>query len=212
MNKGGRPPISEGMLEQLKTCFRRHYGPSAAALECGVHRNTASTYFAALRRNDDFQWLRDTHENRRQKEVAKHRAGDLEETVWRAIRDRALKSGATAKELIARIVRTVVEDGLLDEILGGDPGDGKSLVEAINEVVPRSLEAHQRADICQDLLLAVLEGETTIEKLKDGSAECVKRYYKLHPGKFGPLSFDAPIPGTDGLTLADTLTDETTHF
>lgn len=96
--------------------------------------------------------------------------------------------------------------------LAGKPGDGGALIDAVNAIVPRGFEPHARADICQDLLLAILEGEATIEKLRDGSAECIKRYYKLHPGKFGPLSLDAPIPGTEGMTLGNTIRSDAPHF
>jgi hypothetical protein len=37
-------------------------------------------------------------------------------------------------------------------------------------------------------------------------------YWKLHPYKFGPRSIDAPIPGTDGLTLGDVLSNERNVF
>lgn len=198
---------------RLRDCFNRQYGPSAAARECDVHRNTASTYFSAFKRGEDFD---EVYEAIRAKQAAqttaKERLIQADETVWKTIRRRAAREGITARDLVSRIVKAVVEDDLLDQILGGHPGDGKELIEAINRIVPRTFQDYERADICQELLLAVLEGETTIENLKDGSAECIRRYYKMHPGKFGPASLDAPISGTEGLTLADVLTTDTDHF
>lgn len=95
--------------------------------------------------------------------------------------------------------------------LRGADDDGARLIAAVNEIVPRTFPDHMRADVCQDLLLKVLEGECTISSLKDGSATAIRQYYKLHPGKFGPISLDAPIPGTDGLTLIDTIADNAIH-
>lgn len=96
--------------------------------------------------------------------------------------------------------------------LRGRDDDGARLIEAVNSVVPRTFPDHMRADICQDLLLSVLEGESTIEQLKAGTSSAVRKYYKLHPGKFGPISLDAPIPGTENLTLIDTIPSDAAHF
>lgn len=48
----GRPPIPEYKMSDLWDCFKRGDGPSAAARTCGVHRNTASAYFAVFRELD----------------------------------------------------------------------------------------------------------------------------------------------------------------
>lgn len=95
--------------------------------------------------------------------------------------------------------------------LRGRDDDGARLIEAVNSVVPRTFPDHMRADVCQDLLLKVLEGECTVAALKDGTAAAIRAYHKLHPGKFGPISLDAPIPGTDGLKLIDTIADDAIH-
>lgn len=84
-------------------------------------------------------------------------------------------------------------------------GDAAALVDAINEIVSRRFPDYARADICQSLLLSILEGETTLEDLKAGSAACIKRYYKMHPGRFGPISLDAPMRGFENLAMIDTL-------
>ncbi len=96
--------------------------------------------------------------------------------------------------------------------LRGDGGDGAILINTVNDIVPRGFPDHIRADICQDILLEILEGNATIEDLKNGTALAIRKYYKLHPGKFGPLSLDATIPGTEGLRLVDVLPSDTPHF
>lgn len=127
--------------------------------------------------------------------------------------ERSVSSGARRR---ARSKPTIIIDRRISDAnwpyLSGKPGDGGALIDAVNSIVPREFADHQRADICQDLLLAILEGDTTIDKIKDGSAACIKRYYKMHPGKFGPLYLDQPLPGTDGLTLADTIRSDAPHF
>lgn len=87
-----------------------------------------------------------------------------------------------------------------------------AMIEAVNAVVPRLFPNHMRADICQDLLLAILEGEATIQTLKDGSAKAIRKYYKLHPGKFGPVSLDAPVRGTENLRIGDLIANDAPHF
>jgi hypothetical protein len=90
--------------------------------------------------------------------------------------------------------------------LSGAPTDGGGLIDAVNEIVPRYFPDFKRADICQDLLLAILEGTATIETLRDGSADAIKKYNKLYPSKFGPMSLDVSLTSDpDGPTLMDRL-------
>jgi hypothetical protein len=37
---------------------------------------------------------------------------------------------------------------------------------ALNDLVPKTLPHHMRSDICQEMMLAVLEGKTTIEQIE----------------------------------------------
>lgn len=86
------------------------------------------------------------------------------------------------------------------------------LMQAVDAVVPKALSDFARADICQDLMLALLEGTLKLRDLKSGAKAYLGSYYKMYPDKFGPISLDAPIPGTDGLTIMDRLSNESAHF
>lgn len=86
------------------------------------------------------------------------------------------------------------------------------LMAEIDRVVPRSLPEFARGDICQDLMVALLEGSLKLSDLAKGAKSYLTEYRKMFPDKFGPLSIDAPIPGTEGFTIADTLSNDTPHF
>lgn len=82
------------------------------------------------------------------------------------------------------------------------------LIERVGRLVPRGLPDFMRADISQDILVSLFAGEIRPADLEGSVKKHVAAYYKLYPFKFGPLSIDATIPGTDGLSLADTLSSE----
>jgi hypothetical protein len=86
------------------------------------------------------------------------------------------------------------------------------LVSLVNKAVPRALPDFAREEICQDLLLQLLEGTLKREDLRDGTKETLKKYNREFPDKYGPLSLDAPIHGTDGLTIMDTLAYDHARF
>lgn len=66
---------------------------------------------------------------------------------------------------------------------------------AVNALVPRDLPENMRADICQEVLLAIYEGQTTIEALKarnGTSAYYIRKFYKDNYEQAGhALSFSA---------------------
>jgi hypothetical protein len=94
----------------------------------------------------------------------------------------------------------------------GATGQPSDLVSIVARAIPLAIPPEIRADICQELLLSVLEGELSLADLKKGVAAAVTKYNRMFPGKFGPISIDAPIPGTEGFTIADTLSNDTPHF
>ena len=67
------------------------------------------------------------------------------------------------------------------------------LLLAVDALVPKALPKWSRADICQDLLVAVLTGEATLENVRDDVLRYVKWFLSKEPSKYGPLSLDAPI-------------------
>lgn len=81
----------------------------------------------------------------------------------------------------------------------------EKLVMAVNAVVPSTLPEDLRADICQDIIVALLTGELTRERLADSARPFVKEAMKARPIKYGHLSLDAPVPGTEGMAWTDVI-------
>lgn len=81
------------------------------------------------------------------------------------------------------------------------------LVQKVNAAVSRYLPPDRRADICQDLLVAILCGDLDESVLEDSAKEFTRRVLRQHPTVFGDLSLDAPIGDTD-LTIMDRLSTE----
>jgi hypothetical protein len=75
-------------------------------------------------------------------------------------------------------------------------GDG---IAAIDAIVPRGMV--DRDDVKQDAFLAMFDG--TAPDPKSAVKEAMKRYRLEHPSERRQLSFDAPLKGTDTLTLYD---------
>ena len=51
----------------------------------------------------------------------------------------------------------------------------------------------------------LVEGAASATDIGAAIGAATKHYRKQHPGKFGPMSLDAPLRGTEGLTLLDVL-------
>jgi len=80
------------------------------------------------------------------------------------------------------------------------------LLMAVDAVVPKTLPETIRQDVCQDLILAVLEGTVPIAGLAESAGEYTKQVFAQYPLKYGLLSLDAPAPWSeDSRTLGDTL-------
>lgn len=81
------------------------------------------------------------------------------------------------------------------------------MLNAIDHLT-RGIPEQWRQDVCQDLVVAVLAGEVTLNNLKDALPEYVRGVFHAHPMKYGDLSIDHPSPWSDGdkdRTLADVL-------
>ncbi len=84
--------------------------------------------------------------------------------------------------------------------------DGEDLVLAVNNVVPAAWPEWLRADVCQDLVVAILSGELKQDELHpENVQEFSRAVFKMHPIKYGPLSLDAVLAADDGRTLADVM-------
>lgn len=75
----------------------------------------------------------------------------------------------------------------------------------VNNAVPRSLPDHIRADICQDLILGILEGAITVDEVKASVKSFSRKVFEMHPMKYGHISLDAPLGDDSGRTLLDVL-------
>lgn len=78
-----------------------------------------------------------------------------------------------------------------------EPNKENDLLFAVNNAVPKSVPEQLRADICQDLIVAVLSGEMDRSELEDQASVYIKKVMKMFPMKYGPLSLDAPMPGAE---------------
>lgn len=86
------------------------------------------------------------------------------------------------------------------------------LLRLINDAVPREIPEDRRADICQEMAISVLIGDLDVANLAGAWRNASRKVYTMHPTRWGPLSLDAPLPGTDDLRLFDTLAAEPTRW
>jgi hypothetical protein len=90
-----------------------------------------------------------------------------------------------------------------------EPNEEHQFLLEIDSLVPKGLPNEMRSDVCQDMIVAVLSGQTTIENLKDSRAQYIKQFYKQFPVKYGHLSLDAPLKvGETETTIADLIAVE----
>lgn len=83
------------------------------------------------------------------------------------------------------------------------------MLRNISAAVPMEIHHDRRADICQELALAILVGDIEARELNTVWKKKFGEVYKLHPTMFGPLSLDAPLGGDlDDLKLLDLIPDE----
>ncbi len=88
-------------------------------------------------------------------------------------------------------------------------GDGeRALLLDVHNAVPKYLPDWLRADICQDLIVAVLAGDVERDELKGSVKDFTRKVLKMHPMKYGDLSLDAPIWDNSSRTIGDTISDE----
>lgn len=88
---------------------------------------------------------------------------------------------------------------------GGRPEH--DLLKLVNNAVPKWLHPDMRADVCQDLIVGILAGDFDKDNLKLPAKEMLKRVQKMFPTKYGPLSLDAVIPGTEDMKLMDLISE-----
>lgn len=89
-----------------------------------------------------------------------------------------------------------------------EPIDGVEMLLAVDSIVPKNLPPIIREEVCQDMVLAILEGEITREELAERRQQFIKGVFKRYPLKYGHVSLDAPMWSDSGKTLHDVLTYE----
>jgi hypothetical protein len=89
---------------------------------------------------------------------------------------------------------------------GGKPEH--ALLRKVNAAVPKHFDPETRADICQDLVVGILCGEFSEDDLSLPAKEMTRRVMKMFPTKYGPISLDEIMPGTDDFRLIDTISNE----
>lgn len=72
------------------------------------------------------------------------------------------------------------KDAILNYPYITKPRDEHADLLAINEIIPKSIPDNMRADMCQEIMLAILEGQTTLAALKEKSRSgtyFIKKFY-----------------------------------
>jgi hypothetical protein len=95
------------------------------------------------------------------------------------------------------------------------PDDGRDLVLLANSLVPTYWPDFARADLCQELIVAILSSETTKENAHDYMQKAKRKFFKDQPflyeqGQLAPKSMDAPFGAEDDRTLHDVIADRLT--
>lgn len=115
----------------------------------------------------------------------------------------------TGLKAVVRDARAEARPALIYPFLIHDAGKPEhDLLRKVNEAVPRYLDPELRADICQDLVVGILCGDFSVDDLGLPAKEMTRRVRKMFPDKYGPLSLDAIMAGTDDLKLLDTIADD----
>ena len=86
----------------------------------------------------------------------------------------------------------------------GPVRDDHALMLAVNAVVPQGLPGDLRSDVCQDMLMAVLEGELLAGDLRAKVPEYLKRARRRYAMPWGTVNIDEPLYA-DGRPLSEML-------
>lgn len=79
----------------------------------------------------------------------------------------------------------------------------RKITAAVRSAVPVTMPREMRDEVIQEMLLAFMEGTASLERLPADVKKALRNYWRSYPGKFGPLSLDAPVRG--GRTLGEAL-------
>ena len=136
-------------------------------------------------------------------DIAHHRG----HAWWREYAPRARTPEQIAAAQVAKLRPRATE--LMWPYIAHDPKKtsigGTDIVAMVNSIVPKAIPEESRADICQDLILAVLEGKYSVDDIRDNPRKHIAAVRDHSPWKYEWVSLDAPLYGDEGLTLAETL-------
>jgi hypothetical protein len=64
------------------------------------------------------------------------------------------------------------------------------------------------------MIVAILSGEATLDALRGNRCKYVSNFFRMFPTKYGNLSLDAPLPGSDDdkRTLQDVMRVEESNW
>jgi len=78
----------------------------------------------------------------------------------------------------------------------------------VNSLVPAGLPEWIRADICQTMMLEILEGNLTKDRIDYATVSGFVRRIKVENWDYRTVSLDAPIGGAGDLRLVDVFADD----
>jgi len=79
-----------------------------------------------------------------------------------------------------------------------------TLAHRVEMLVPRSLPADIRAELCQELAIQILARKLKLADAEQAMAGLIRRAFKTCRGDYREISIDAPL-GENGITLAELL-------
>jgi hypothetical protein len=117
---------------------------------------------------------------------------------WRAIMAYEPRLKRQVQKLIVRRRTVVVAPSIIRAT--------DDIMDAIEAAVPRHLPPDHRADVIQNIWLAVLEGRLKRSEIAELAREYINAEYRINHNAWGPRSLDVPIYLDASTTLLDTLT------
>jgi hypothetical protein len=127
------------------------------------------------------------------------RTGKTELPNWAKAENAQRRMEATNRRSLAALKRD------------GDVTD-REILQHVRKSLPTQLAREARDDISQEILLAIHAGKFLPWDIEARASEFVAAYYRQHPGKYGPLSLDAPIAESGTATLGDRIASDAFHF
>lgn len=167
--------------------------------------------YASWRIHDYSPEVKAEREKLRQEKISRKLGRLLGESIEREFnRDlahvaRVARREARSREQMANALRQEPRQQLFYPYLVHNPRDDDQstrLLLRVHDAVPKNLPADIRADLCQDLLVAILSGDMEESELEESELEeSVKSYLPkvrdMHPFKYGNISLDDMISEDD---------------